>query len=145
MSIEHLLLSRHPTLSLSTPDILVVCLQSGDEPPSLTRHVPQQVAEHGAVFAHVQRLFSGRGTARTEHAQGTLSQSHLSPSILVYEENRSRYPLMFCILHQMFWRFAVIHALQQVAEHGAVFAHVERCCVWFPLLLDLHERCAPSQ
>ena len=28
----------------------------------------------------------GRGTARAEDAQGTLTQSHISPSILVYEE-----------------------------------------------------------
>jgi len=30
--------------------------------------------------------FSGRGTTRAEDAQGTPSQSHISPSILVYEE-----------------------------------------------------------
>ena len=30
--------------------------------------------------------FSGRGTTRTEDSQGTLSQSHISPSILVYED-----------------------------------------------------------
>ena len=29
---------------------------------------------------------SGRGTARAEDAQGTPTQSHISPSILVYEE-----------------------------------------------------------
>ena len=29
---------------------------------------------------------SGRGAARAEHAQGTPTQSHISPSILVYEE-----------------------------------------------------------
>ena len=32
-------------------------------------------------------LDSGRGTARAEDAQGTPTQSHISPSILVYEEN----------------------------------------------------------
>ena len=31
---------------------------------------------------------SGRGTTRAEDAQGTPTQSHISPSILVYEENR---------------------------------------------------------
>jgi len=30
---------------------------------------------------------SGRGTTRAEDAQGTPTQSHISPSILVYEEN----------------------------------------------------------
>ena len=40
----------------------------------------------------VQRLMgrvdhdSGRGAARAEDAQGTPTQSHISPSILVYEE-----------------------------------------------------------
>ena len=29
---------------------------------------------------------SGRGTARAENAQGTPTQSHISPSMLVYEE-----------------------------------------------------------
>ena len=29
----------------------------------------------------------GRGTARAEDAQGTPTQSHISPSILVYEDN----------------------------------------------------------
>jgi len=31
---------------------------------------------------------SGRGTTRAEDAQGTPTQSHISPSILVYEDNR---------------------------------------------------------
>ena len=31
-------------------------------------------------------LLSGRGTTRAEDAQGTPTQSHISPSILVYEE-----------------------------------------------------------
>jgi len=30
--------------------------------------------------------FGGRGTARAEDAQGTPAQSHVSPSILVYED-----------------------------------------------------------
>jgi len=30
--------------------------------------------------------FSGRGTARAEDAQGTPAQSHISPSMLVYED-----------------------------------------------------------
>ena len=33
-----------------------------------------------------RRDLSGRGTARAEDAQGTPTQSHISPSILVYEE-----------------------------------------------------------
>ena len=32
------------------------------------------------------RVSSGRGAARAEDAQGTPTQSHISPSILVYEE-----------------------------------------------------------
>ena len=31
---------------------------------------------------------SGRGTTRAEDAQGTPTQSHVPPSILVYEEDR---------------------------------------------------------
>ena len=33
-------------------------------------------------------LKTGRGTARAEDAQGTPTQSHISPSILVYEDSR---------------------------------------------------------
>ena len=32
-------------------------------------------------------MIAGRGTTRAEDAQGTPTQSHVSPSILVYEEN----------------------------------------------------------
>jgi len=35
--------------------------------------------------------FSGRGAARAEDAQGTPTQSHTSPSILVYEEKTIRH------------------------------------------------------
>ena len=34
----------------------------------------------------VDRLRVGRGAARAGHAQGTPTQSHISPSILVYED-----------------------------------------------------------
>ena len=34
----------------------------------------------------VDRLSGGRGTTRAEDAQGTPDQSHISPSILVYED-----------------------------------------------------------
>jgi len=37
---------------------------------------------HGFSFG------SGRGTTRAEDAQGTPTQSHISPSILVYEDNK---------------------------------------------------------
>jgi len=37
-------------------------------------------------FMHGDRLRSGRGAARAEDAQGTPTKSHISPSILVYEE-----------------------------------------------------------
>ena len=36
---------------------------------------------------HLSVGLSGRGTTRAEDAQGTPTQSHMSPSILVYEEN----------------------------------------------------------
>jgi len=32
---------------------------------------------------------AGRGTARAEDAQGTPTQSHISPSILVYEDKKA--------------------------------------------------------
>ena len=35
-----------------------------------------------------QIIDSGRGTTRAEHAQGTPTQSYISPSILVYEEQQ---------------------------------------------------------
>ena len=35
---------------------------------------------------------SGRGAARAEDAQGTPTQSHISPSMLVYEDNRQTAP-----------------------------------------------------
>jgi len=42
------------------------------------------------VSSHFPRwrvvVVSGRGAARAEDAQGTPTQSHVSPSILVYEE-----------------------------------------------------------
>ena len=43
---------------------------------------------------------SGRGTTRAEDAQGTPTQSHISPSLLVYEndplyEGPVRYPVVF--------------------------------------------------
>ena len=46
------------------------------------------VLGRGAVSAARLRVgwLSGRGTARAEDAQGTPTQSHISPSILVYEE-----------------------------------------------------------
>jgi len=36
---------------------------------------------------------NGRGTTRAEDAQGTPTQSHISPSILVYEEKRTVNPI----------------------------------------------------
>jgi len=35
-------------------------------------------------------MIDGRGTTRAEDAQGTPTQSHISPSILVYENEKSR-------------------------------------------------------
>jgi len=37
-------------------------------------------------FSSITSTGAGRGTARAEDAQGTPTQSHISPSILVYEE-----------------------------------------------------------
>ena len=34
---------------------------------------------------------SARGTTRVEDDQGTLAQSHVSPSILVYEDDKLRF------------------------------------------------------
>jgi len=39
-----------------------------------------------SLLLYKRVLFSGRGTARAEDAQGTPTQSHISPSILVYED-----------------------------------------------------------
>ena len=35
------------------------------------------------------RAYTGRGTTRAEDAQGTPTHSHISPSVLVYEENHN--------------------------------------------------------
>ena len=40
-----------------------------------------------AVLMRVCLPFSGRGTTRAKDAQGTPTQSHISPSILVYEHH----------------------------------------------------------
>ena len=37
--------------------------------------------------SHPQEHEPGRGAARAEDAEGTPTQSHVSPSILVYEDN----------------------------------------------------------
>ena len=39
---------------------------------------------------YLSALDSGRGTARAEDAQGTPTQSHISPGILVYEEKKAQ-------------------------------------------------------
>ena len=50
----------------------------------------------GFTFHHIHRgvslsTISGRGTRRAEDAQGTPTQTHVSPSILVYEGYRTGY------------------------------------------------------
>ena len=45
-----------------------------------------QVPSGGRPFQHSARDLSGRGAVRAEDAQGTPTQSHISPSILVYED-----------------------------------------------------------
>ena len=44
------------------------------------------LARRNRVAIFVASLLSGRGAARAEDAEGTLTQSHISPSMLVYEE-----------------------------------------------------------
>jgi len=52
---------------------------------------PVLAQERVRLPIHVNRVTAqvmiGRGTTRAEDAQGTPTQSHISPSILVYEEN----------------------------------------------------------
>jgi len=43
----------------------------------------------GKELAKYDRAMTGRGTARSEDAQGTPTQSHISPNVLVYEDERS--------------------------------------------------------
>ena len=40
---------------------------------------------------HIHRDLSGRGTTRAEDAQGTPTQSHISPSVLVYADGCEAY------------------------------------------------------
>jgi len=60
-------------------------------------HIPEPGPESGPGFLHFQGTFVDRlrvgwlngfwqGTTRAEDAQGTPTQSHISPSILVYED-----------------------------------------------------------
>jgi len=47
------------------------------------------VIAEGTVPYTLSMIDSGRGAARAEDAQGTPTQSHMSPSILVYEDKLS--------------------------------------------------------
>ena len=57
--------------------------RAGDRPALVAR------GSRGTMFMSIRdRLrVSGRGTTRAEDAQGTPTKSHISPSVLVYEEN----------------------------------------------------------
>ena len=50
---------------------------------------PRRVSAHEVVRLRVGWLNGGRGAARAEDAQRTPTQSHISPSILVYEDDVS--------------------------------------------------------
>ena len=70
----------------------------------MTAETEQRGREHCPPFSHVPPLvglidaglvgsISGRGAARAKDAEGTPTQSHISPSILVYEEKNTAKPL----------------------------------------------------
>jgi len=59
-------------------------------------------------FICVDRLRAEEGTTRAEDAQGTLTQSHISPRLLVYEENSDA---------------------RDVFSRGVTLEHVKRGCV----------------
>jgi len=46
----------------------------------------------------LNEVFGGRGTARVEDAHGTPTQSHVSPNILVYEDQIGSKTLEFDVL-----------------------------------------------
>jgi len=48
-----------------------------------------RIHTHIYIYVYIDSVLSGRGTTRAEDAQGTPTQSHISPSILVYED---KYP-----------------------------------------------------
>ena len=48
-----------------------------------------QAADGDPITESHSRDLSGRGAARTEDAQGTPTQRHISPSVLVYKEKRN--------------------------------------------------------
>ena len=61
---------------------------------------PITAHEKGPTFTSSDRLRvgwlnSGRGTARAEDAQETPTQNHLSPSILVYEDDGCEFAALF--------------------------------------------------
>ena len=64
---------HHSTLGLRV-------IKKKKKPGTVHSVFPREVSRGGRL--------SGRGTARAEDAQGTPTQSHISPSILVYEEKR---------------------------------------------------------
>jgi len=57
--------------------------------PGTTIFIPESGNENyysSVLLVIVEHLGSGRGPPRAEHAEGTPTPSHISPSILVYEE-----------------------------------------------------------
>jgi len=60
----------------------------------------------------VESQETGRGTTRAEDAQGTPTQSHISPSVLVYEElNRAFGPralVLWCVGALVLWCFGAL-------------------------------------
>jgi len=63
--------------------------QTFDRPGTKTTTSTYSIVQlpHLLHYFCIDRHLSGRGTARAEDAQGTPTQSHTSPSILVYEDN----------------------------------------------------------
>ena len=61
---------------------------------------------------------SGRGTARAEDAQGTPTQSHISPSILAYEEIKLGFPPgRYTGIHNLISQTRAVHNLITQARH----------------------------
>jgi len=75
----------------SDPRGRVVLLESQDQILIMTViHLPIHSTTVKEALKHNDRLRAGRGTARAEDAQGTPTQSHMLPSMLVYEEETSK-------------------------------------------------------
>ena len=105
----------------------------GDIQTPATRHVQASptvvTAAYGDQHDSSHRsYFSGRGTTRAEDAQGTPTQSHISPSILVYGENMGYH---FAVAENVLAREREgIQRVEHVLGNLQITPQIRRCFPW---------------